>query len=357
MRNTIYIIEYNKGSDKSFDGFRADTKPILKAIKETTAYETDIVFYRPKKSEQLLEFLQKNAFAVISRINPGNLKEVDPYFQFLKQLSTSGVQVHTHPDVMINLDFKDILFKLKNSALGEKTTMFYQDFIDFKTDFPTVIQREKIRVLKTNYGSTGEGVYLVSLKESGKVICTEAVNNEKVKFDSLEAFMDDFESKFEPEDTDAVYFKNKKGFVSCKYLNRISEGEIRVLLVNDKPIAVVHKKPQEGEFSATLFSGAKYYYEAPTEPKWKEVISLTMNGLDDIKELCQGQDFPLLWTMDYILDYDEQGADIYVLSETNCSCVGITTELQYAKEIAQVFHYEMKPLSYENKKEYSHKKS
>ena len=346
MRNTVFIIEYNKGSDKGFDGFRPDTKPILKAIKSATQYETDIVFYRPKKKEALKAHLIQNAHAVISRINPGNLKEVDEYFQFLNEIAKEGVQVHTHPDVMINLDFKDILFKLKDTPLGEKSTRFYQDVIDFKADFPQVLQEEKIRVLKTNYGSTGEGVYLVALQDNGNVISTEAVNNEKTTFESLDAFMDDFESKFEAEDEKAVYFKNKKGFVSCKYLSRIAEGEVRVLLVNDKPISVVHKKPSEGAFSATLFSGAQYKYESPNEPKWQEVVSLTMQGLEDIKQLCSNQEFPLLWTMDYILDYDKKGNDMYVLSETNCSCVGITTQLQYAKEIAQVFVEDMKPMTY-----------
>jgi hypothetical protein len=105
----------------------------------------------------------------------------------------------------------------------------------------------------------------------------------------------------------------------------------------DKAILVVHKKPQEGEFSATLFSGAKYKYESPKEPKWKNVVELTLNGLNDLKPYLAGQNYPLLWTMDYILDYDENGNDKYVLSEINCSCVGITTQLEYSKNIAEVF--------------------
>jgi hypothetical protein len=127
-----------------------------------------------------------------------------------------------------------------------------------------------------------------------------------------------------------------------RYLERISEGEIRVLLVNNKAVSVVHKKPQEGEFSATLFSGAKYKYESPDEPKWKDVIKMTMDGLKDLKPYLRGQNYPLLWTMDYILDFDKNGNDKYVLSEINCSCVGITTELQYAKEVAKVFSKKLK---------------
>lgn len=335
MEKRAFVIEYPQGTDKGFDGYRPDTKPILRAIKEEKGMETEVVFYRPDRKDELENYLKDNAEIVISRINPGNLKEVDDYFQFLKRVGEAGVAVHTHPDVMINLDFKDILAKLKDTVLGEQTTHFYHDVEDFKAGFPGELEREGTRVLKINYGSTGEGVYLVTLNDDGTVKSTEAVNNDKTSFDSLDAFMSDFVTKFEDEDEGAVYFKGKKGFVSCKYLKRIAEGEIRVLLVKGDVIAVVHKVPQEGEFSATLFSGAQYKYESPNEPKWAEVVQISKDGLKEIEKYCDDKPFPLLWTLDFILDYDADGNDVYVLSEINCSCVGITTELQYAKDVAQ----------------------
>ncbi|AQW86041.1 putative protein (ATP-grasp domain) [Campylobacter pinnipediorum subsp. caledonicus] len=331
----VFVIEYSKGTDKGFDGFRPDTKPILNAIKEFTKLDTEIVFYVPDKKDKLFEYLKENALHIISRINPGNLKEVDEYFQFLKKLSDKGVVVHTHPDVMKNLDLKDILEKLKLTAMGEESTKFYQNYKEFKAELPEILKREKIRVLKTNYGSTGEGVYLVKLNDDESVTCTEAVNNKKENFKSLDDFITNFKNNFEEEDPNAVYFKGKKGFVSCKYLKRISEGEIRVLLVKEKPVSIVHKKPKEGEFSATLFSGAKYQYDKPDDPKWSDVLALSQQGIKDIKPYLEGFDYPLLWTLDYILDYDKDGNDVYVLSEINCSCVGITTELQYAQDVAK----------------------
>jgi len=86
MAKKVFIIEYQKGSDKGFDGFRADTKPILNAIEEETGIKSEIVFYKPNRKYELLDYLKENAKYVISRINPGNLKEVDEYFQFLKAL-------------------------------------------------------------------------------------------------------------------------------------------------------------------------------------------------------------------------------------------------------------------------------
>lgn len=333
----IFIIEYAKGSDKGFDGFRPDTKPILNAISEATGIDTEVVFYRPNRKYDLLEYLKEHAYAVISRINPGNLKAVDEYFQFLKALSNAGVEIHTHPDVMINLDFKDILAKLKGTKLGDEGTHFYHTYTEFVSKFPALLDNYGIRVLKTNYGSTGEGVYLVSKKEDGSIFTVEAVNNEKYYYEDINEFLHKFESNFEADDENAAYFQGKAGFVGCRYLERIAEGEIRVLLVGEKIVSVVHKKPQEGAFSATLFSGAQYKYESPDEPKWKEVVKLTKSGLKDINPYLSGQQYPLLWTMDYIMDYDADGKDSYVLSEINCSCVGISTQLEVAKEVAKVF--------------------
>ncbi len=51
--------------------------------------------------------------------------------EFLKALSDSDIEVHTHPDVMINLDFKDILAKLKDTKLGDRESYFYHQFAQY----------------------------------------------------------------------------------------------------------------------------------------------------------------------------------------------------------------------------------
>ena len=334
MKQYIMIIEYAKGSDKGFDGFRADTKPILRALKKL-GVDGEVVFYTHKKREALFDYIKKNATSVISRINPGNLKEIDAYFQFLKSLSDKGIEVHTHPDVMINLDFKDILEKLKNSLVGDKGTHFYHTYKEFKNEFPAILEKYRVRVLKTNYGSTGEGVYLLSLRDDDGIICTEAVDNVKYFYDNMDDFIKSFKEKFTHDDSNEKYFKGKSGFVGCRYLPRIIEGEIRVLLIKEKIVSIVHKKPKNGQFSATLFSGAQYDYHSPKNSKFSELVKLTDKALKDIENHINGYDYPLLWTMDYILDYDKKGKDRFVLSEINCSCVGITTQLELADEVAK----------------------
>jgi len=339
MKKYAVIIEYAIGTDKGCDGFRPDTKPLLKSLRKIANIDGEVVFYNPDRKKELFKYIEniKQKTIVISRINPGNLDEVDEYFVFLKSLSDIGVDVHTHPDVMINLDFKDILEKLKNSLIGDKGTQFYNTFSSFKKEFPTILEKYRVRVLKTNYGSTGEGVYLVNLRDDDSIICTEAVDNIKYFYENMEEFLTAFKEKFTHDDSNEVYFKGKSGFVGCRYLPRINEGEIRVLLVQDKIVSIVHKKPQSGEFSATLFSGAQYQYFKPDNKKYQDAVKLTKKALKSIEKHLTGQPYPLLWTMDYIKDYDNKGNDSLVLSEINCSCVGVTTQLEICDEVAKVF--------------------
>lgn len=115
--------------------------------------------------------------------------------------------------------------------------------------------------------------------------------------------------------------------VDMKFLPRIKEGEIRILMVGAKPIFVVHKKPAESAdaFSATLFSGAKYNYQKPEE--WQTLVDFFLAELPMIKNTLGEKEVPLIWTADFILDWDENKKDVYILGEINCSCVGFTSQL------------------------------
>lgn len=150
-----------------------------------------------------------------------------------------------------------------------------------------------------------------------KLKCTEAVDNH-VEYKTLGEFMDFCEK----------YIVGENGMlVDMRFMPRIKEGEIRILMVGSEPIFVVHKKPAESAdaFSATLFSGAKYKYDKPED--WQELIDMFDSVLPTISEKLGGLDVPLIWTADFMLDWDENGNDTYVLGEINCSCVGFTSHL------------------------------
>jgi len=77
-------------------------------------------------------------------------------------------------------------------------------------------------------------------------------------------------------------------------------------MVGSKPIFVVHKKPADGAdaFSATLYSGAKYTYDKPE--KWQVLVDFFLAKLPGIKSALKEKEVPLIWTADFILDWNEK---------------------------------------------------
>lgn len=330
MKKAIVVFEVEGGSDKQINGHRKDTMPIVEAIREL-GWKSEVVFYRPEWSEKLFEYVSENFDAYISRVNPGNIPGGEKgYFELLTKLSKeAGLIGMSTPEEMMAYGAKDALVKLNDTSLVPADTAAYYDVETFHNTFPTSISYGE-RVLKQNRGSTGEGIWRVQLEDKSLEVtpgtalpldtmlrCTEAVDNH-TEIRPLGEFMDFCDQ----------YIVGDNGMlVDMRFMPRIVEGEIRILLVGPHPIFVVHKKPAAGgdNFSATLFSGAKYTYDKPEA--WQELIDMFAEARPVIAEKLGGDNIPLIWTADFMLADGENGEDTYVLGEINCSCVGFTSEL------------------------------
>lgn len=334
MKKHVVFFEVRGGSDKGTDGYRADTMPMVNSLKNR-GWEAEIIFYSDDKKQEIFNYVVNTADAYVSRVNPGNLVDESNYFEMLRNLCDHGVKGMSHPDVMVGYGAKDVLVKLNDTSLVPTDTYAYYNILEFKGTFPKSLANGE-RVLKQNRGSTGEGIWRVQLldqdaldefghvKLDAKIKCTEAKDNH-IEEHLLGDFMEFCEQ----------YIVGENGMlVDMPFLPRIKEGEIRVIMINDKPVNVVHKKPQDSEdaFSATLFSGAQYRYDKPED--WNDLVTQFLNNLPLIIDKLGGYDLPLIWTADFILDTDENGNDKYVLGEMNCSCVGFTSHLELSEIIA-----------------------
>jgi hypothetical protein len=329
MNKRIVIFEAEGGSDKWIFGHRKDTMPIVEAIM-AKGWEAEVVFFRDEWRDIIHDYVYGRFDGYISRVNPGTLANGEAmYFDFMRSLSELGMVGMSHPDAMIGFGAKDMLVKLADTPLVPDDTFAYYKVSQFEEMFPVSLSRGE-RVLKQNRGSTGSGIWHVEVIDeevevvpgerlplSTKVKCTEAVDNH-VEYHALGEFMIFCEK----------YIIGDQGMiVDMQYLPRIKEGEIRILMVGSSPIFVVHKKPAEGEdsFSATLFSGAKYRYDDPED--WSDLVTMFLDNLPMITKKLGGFDIPLIWTADFMLDWDENGNDRYILGEFNNSCVGFTSHL------------------------------
>jgi glutathione synthase/RimK-type ligase-like ATP-grasp enzyme len=328
MKRSVVFLEVNGGNDKGPDGHRRDTMPMIEAVR-AKGWNAEVLYYSDTERERLLEELPARFDTYISRINPGHIPGGEAlYFEMLRELCNRGMVGMPHPDAMLAFGAKDALVKLRDTPLVPSDTFVAYEMEDFRPQFAKTLSTG-IRVLKQNRGSTGSGIWRVELlsqegvvpgeplPESTLIRCTEALDNH-VEEQTLGAFMDYCQQ----------YLDGDQGMiVDMPYLPRIVEGEIRILFVGEEPIFVVHKKPAEGGFSATLFSGAQYTYEEPE--KWDELVKLFLTSLPDINDRLGGHDTPLIWTADFMLDTDDKGEDKYVLGEINCSCVGFTSHLEH----------------------------
>ncbi|HIP49086.1 MAG TPA: hypothetical protein EYG92_09010 [Lutibacter sp.] len=328
MKKHIIVFEAEGGSDKWIDGHRKDTMPIINAI-IAKGWTAEVVYFRDEWKDVIYDYALEKADGYISRINPGNLPDGEKiYFEVLTKLSKEGLVGMSTPEAMTSFGAKDALVKLASTDLVPDDTYAYYTINEFKKTFPVSISHRE-RVLKQNRGSTGSGIWRVvviderpykagdSLPLDTKLKCTEAVDNH-VEYHTLSEFMEFCEQ----------YIVGDNGMlVDMPFMPRIKEGEIRILMVGGTPIFVVHKKPAEGadSFSATLFSGAKYRYDKPD--KWPDLVAMLTESLPMISDKIGGLDVPLIWTGDFMLDWDENGKDKYVLGEINCSCVGFTSHL------------------------------
>jgi len=83
------------------------------------------------------------------------------------------------------------------------------------------------------------------------------------------------------------YIEGENGMlVDMRFMPRIVEGEIRILMVADKPIFVVHKKTvqEKDAFSATIAFGATYTYYKPEE--FPELVDKFVSSIPMIVSLA-----------------------------------------------------------------------
>ena len=313
MHKAIVVFEVEGGNDKGDDGHRKDTMPIVNSIKDK-GWDAEVIYFHPDKADEIFDRVSSEFDAYISRVNPGNIPGGEKgYFDLLSKLSEAGLVGMSTPAEMMAYGAKDALVKLNDTDLVPSDTAAYYEVEDFHKTFPTTLSYGE-RVLKNLAETVEPGT---ALPLDTKIKCTEAVDNHTEERE-LGDFMDFCDQ----------YIEGDNGMlVDMRFMPRIVEGEIRILLVGPHPVFVVHKKPAEGgdNFSATLFSGAKYTYDKPEN--WQELIDMFAEARPVIAEKLGGDNIPLIWTADFMLADAEDGGDTYVLGEINCSCVGFTSEL------------------------------
>jgi glutathione synthase/RimK-type ligase-like ATP-grasp enzyme len=388
----IPILEARGGSDKDpVSGLRRDSIPIGLGViqhggqsavfqyqedttnpsnvtedEEAAELAENVVKTRQRCNQLLIQHLQRTASGIIVRNNPGTLS---PACQArldaqLTELSEQGIVVLSTPKLIRAMGAKDALVKIKHLQVGLEDTFVYLTPEELMEGFRKTIAFQP-RVLKQNRGSQGEGIWICKLQDESKycanygdaiadldtpLVLMEAFDNHEEVHTVAEflEFCSNGRTEKSGEWQSTGIGKYLEGgiesgamLVDQRFLPRIVEGEVRCTMVGPELIGLVHKKPREGGLSATLQSGAIYTNYAPDAPEFKVLVDKFRSDIPHILECfdIQDQPLPLLWTADFIFgEPDEDGKDCFYVGEFNCSCVGVTQQLEFADLVGKTAH-------------------
>src|SRR3984957_3551232 len=82
----------------------------------------------------------------------------------LRDVASGGVWVSAHPDVILKMGVKEVLYRTKHLGWGTDTHL-YRSTAEFCDGFPARLRIAGPRVIKQNRGNAGQGVWKVEWPE------------------------------------------------------------------------------------------------------------------------------------------------------------------------------------------------
>src|SRR6202012_1109902 len=80
----------------------------------------------------------------------------------LRDVASNGVWVSTHPDVILKMGVKEVLYRTRHLGWGVDTRL-YRSPDEFAAAFPPLLRASGPRVIKQNRGNGGQGVWKVEI--------------------------------------------------------------------------------------------------------------------------------------------------------------------------------------------------
>jgi hypothetical protein len=257
----------------------------------------------------------------------------------LRRAADDGVLISAHPDVILKMGTKEILYQTRHLGWGSDVCL-HRSLAEFEAAFPGCL-RSGPRVLKQYRGNGGIGVWKVALAprlpvdHTTPILSTPVlVQSARMRDDSVEEVaLGEFIARC------AKYFTYSSGdgrIINQAFQPRITEGIIRCYLVQHEVVGFARQLPDPAQPLETVFGlpSAKTMYgpdEAAFSALRQKVEREWVPGMQARLDIHDGS-LPLLWDADFLFGpKDSSGADSYVLSEINVSAVAPFPEQAVSK--------------------------
>jgi hypothetical protein len=240
----------------------------------------------------------------------------------LRQVADEGVFVSAHPDVILKMGTKEVLFSTRDMSWGCDTHL-YSTAEDLREQLPLRLAEGRPRVLKQYRGNGGNGVWKFEKHPSDNTL----VRVRHARRGSVEEDipLDEFLQRCE------LYFLGPGRIIDQVYQERLTDGMVRLYLVRDKVVGFGHQEIN-ALFPALPGSppevapqpGPRLYYPA-SKPEFQILKTrMEVEWLPAMQELLDidNQSLPVIWDADFLYGpKTTSGEDTFVLGEINISAV------------------------------------
>ena len=324
MAKSIALILYGDGNSTR-NAFTEDNfKGLAEALSEAD-FNVESVLYHHAKAKQLKNDLTRFD-AVLSWVDPKERLErgIDNLNldDILLSISQEGVYVSTHPDIILKIGTKKVLYSTRNMDWGGDVEVYF-NYDDFEKQFAASLNSLNVRILKQYRGESGRGIFKVYLKDSeNKIISVTPATTSVEELYSTSDFHKEFKK----------YFENGGLIINQEWAKGITNGMVRCYLTGTKvsgfgyqeTVALCPLSDNPKETSIRPISRRFYFSEncglfqdlrKIMEEKW-------VPQLQEIHSVAD-ESMPLLWDIDLFINDVNTSHTIekYSLCEMNVSCV------------------------------------
>jgi len=243
----------------------------------------------------------------------------------LCDVAARGPWVSAHPDVIVKMGVKTVLYRTKHVGWGTDTHL-YRTASDFRGVFPSRLEAAGPRVLKQNRGNGGQGVWKVELLTGvATTASTVRVLHARRGSEPEEMQLGEFMTRCEG------YFTPDGCIVDQPFLSRLPDGMIRCYMGVDRVVGFGHQliralipPPPEGLNSPSAQPGPRIMHGADAAPfqalRVKMETEWTPQMMDTLG--IDRASLPIIWDADFLYGpRTASGDDSYVLCEINVSSV------------------------------------
>jgi hypothetical protein len=255
----------------------------------------------------------------------------------LRDISARGVWVSTHPDVILKMGVKEVLYRTRHLGWGTDIEL-YPSMETLRARFPDRLRLSPPRVLKRNRGNGGQGVWKVERIPTDD--SSETVRVLEGRRGSVPAVMPLTEFLRRCED----YIEQDGCVIDQPFQPRLAEGMIRCYVSANRVVGYGHQlikalidPPEDGPDSAAAQPGPRIMH-SKAAPQFQRLRKLMESQwIPQMTAALQigSEELPLIWDADFLYGpKDLNGEDTYVLCEINVSSV-LPIPQEAPQEIAQ----------------------